>query len=174
MRSRACPETATCGRDTVSTSPTADFSTEIGHPDLRGTRTPSDAHPGAFFFPRPQREFFERARGIPQRERLRSRVFPTSEASCRERPDIEVHARVRQQRIPPRGAKALRRDARRGRRRENAWAHELPVGDSRQCGASIERYPAVWACVPSGARGAAVAYAEYRERLFRDDGSSVG
>lgn len=29
----------------------------------------------------------------------------------------EVHARVRQQRIPPRGAQALRRDARRGRRR---------------------------------------------------------
>ena len=37
----------------------------------------------------------------------------------------------------------------------------------RQCGASIERSTAVQAVVLPGARGAAVAYAEDRERVFR-------
>jgi hypothetical protein len=45
----------------------------------------------------------------------------------------------------------------------------LPVGDSRQYEASSERFSAAWIRIPSGARGPAVAYAEGRERMFRDD-----
>lgn len=56
-----------------------------------------------------------------------------------------------------------------GKLHDKRRAHGLPVGDSRQCEASIERYPAVWACVPSGARGPAVAYARCREKVFRQD-----
>ena len=52
--------------------------------------------------------------------------------------------------------------------------HALPVGDSRQYGTSIEHASAVRARVPSGARGIAVAYAEVWEKVFHDDGSSVG
>lgn len=49
---------------------------------------------------------------------------------------------------------------------------ELPVGDSRQYGASIEHVSAVRLAMPSGARGCAVAYAEAWEKVFREDGSS--
>jgi hypothetical protein len=48
----------------------------------------------------------------------------------------------------------------------------LSVGDSRQYGTSIEHATAVRLAMPSGARGLAVAYAEAREKVFREDGSS--
>ena len=70
------------------------------------------------------------------------------------------------------GACALRRDApTRAARGENtrkgaSRPNGLPVGDSRQCGASTEHATAVRASVPSGARGAAVAYAEAWETVF--------
>lgn len=50
--------------------------------------------------------------------------------------------------------------------------YELPVGDSRQYGTSIEHAPAVRLAMPSGARGFAVAYAEAWKKVFREDGSS--
>lgn len=113
------------------------------------------------------------------------RKRPPFRSILHERTDTEVRARVAQTRDSANQVRssrssgraiALRRDARRGRRFGylSECAHELPVGDSRQCEASIERHSAVWVCVPSGARGAAVAYAEGREMVFRDDGSSVG
>ncbi len=100
---------------------------EIGRPDLRGTRTPSDTHPGVFLFRvrkyRLKTRFPERFFRIVASERARilrdakgfallfsghasrfgaTRSTPaSSEASCRERPDNEVRARVAQSRNPP-------------------------------------------------------------------------
>lgn len=48
---------------------------EIGRPDLRGTRKPSDAHPGVFLFRHSQREF-RNARDDSRRERFRAVAFP--------------------------------------------------------------------------------------------------
>ncbi len=151
---------------------TTDSVPEIGRPDLRGPRTPSDTHPGAFFFSRSQRNSMH-ARGYPRRERFRSRVFRSAASSANVRTSKSERgsslSRIsawRRESAAPRCSVRVATG--------NACAYELPVVRSRQCEASIARFLAVWVSRPSGARGSAVAYVRGDARVFLDDGSSVG
>lgn len=148
------------------------FVQEIGRPDLRGTRTPSEAASGGVFVFAFARDFHAHARESSRRGRFRSRVLHRHSAASSANARTARSARVVAERnSATRRASAASRCSMRAAA-GNAWAHGLPVGDGRQCGASIERSPAARVSRPSGARGAAVAYADDRQTVFRQDGVS--
>ena len=163
----ACPANAT-GSCTPNHGRTP---REIGHPDLpRQRERPRVASPGGVLFP----AFAKEAHAAQE----------FGKTSLLEKLSALKHPGAAMLRARGRGAAATGACAPRGdasTRAARGWIcnaqgamrlHQLPVGDSRQYGTSIEHATAVRLATPSGARGRAVAYAEAWERVFRQDDSS--
>ena len=129
-----------------------DSAAEIGHADLRGTRTPPD---------------HLRGRIVLCVRKGRSHVFRVTDSH----PEASGQSLSEERMRPLRGAKALCRDARHGQRpdryRTGLAPAQAPIRNI------VERIAAVRVCVPSGARGPAAAYAEVRGKVLRGGGSSA-
>ncbi len=173
MRTPAGGRKTARSRSTTASTTRADL-----RPGDRSPRSPRNANAlgsrfrGRFVFRVRKGVPCTRARIFAARTVSLTRSSPTFRSIQRERPDSEVRARVVAARdSATRRASAASRCSMRAAA-GNAWAHGLPVGDGRQCEASIERSPAARVSRPSGARGAAVAYAGDRKTVFRQDGVS--
>lgn len=139
---------------------------EIGHPDLpRQRERPRVAPPGGVSFSAFAEDAHASTRSISFHH---GNTFPpwgirvARACAPRCRGAAATGARALRRDAPTRAAQG--RNTHMGARRPDG----LPVGDSRQCGASIEHASAARVRIPSGARGAAVAYAEAWEKVLHE------